>query len=133
MPHAERKYKILVIDDILDNCLLVQDILARSICQVEITQSPNEGLRQIMVYKPDLVLLDLDMPELNGYDMLSQIRKMEGTRRQAVMMFTSHNDKETVTHILDLGVSGYLVKPFKAYELIQKLEGFFQHSLFHSF
>ena len=122
--------KVLVIDDTPINNQMVCDILAGSICQVSTCTDPHEGLRQIMVNHPDVVLLDLDIPELSGLAILHQIRGMEHTRDQKVIMFTAHSDPETVGAILELKVSDYLVKPFKAIDLIRKLNHLFERDIF---
>ena len=122
--------KVLVIDDTPMNNQMVRDILEGSVCQVTTCTDPHEGLRQIMVNRPDVVLLDLDIPELSGRAILHQIRSMKHTRDQKVIMFTAHSDLETVGAIMELKVSDYLVKPFKAIDLIRKLNHLFERNIF---
>lgn len=122
--------KILLIDDNELNKNLVSDILEGSICQLTYCIDPREGLRSLMVRQPDLLLLDLDMPDINGIDILKQIRSMSSTRKLPVFMFTGHSAREIVDQILDLGVTDYIIKPFEAIDLISKLNKFFGQNIF---
>lgn len=122
--------KILLIDDSLLNMTLVSDILEGSICDLSHCIDPHEGLRALMVNPPDLLLLDLDMPEINGLQVLKQIRSMSSTYRLPVFMFTAHSDTETVQEVMEVGVADYLVKPFEASALINKLSRFFGEDIF---
>ena len=121
---------ILVIDDQELNFELVKDILEDSICMLEHCADPREGLRTLMFSRPDLILLDVDMPEMNGYEVLKQIRSMQGTYKLPVIMFTANADREMVEKLLSLGVHDYIVKPFEAKDLILKLSRFFKRGLF---
>ena len=122
--------KILLIDDNVLNKELVSDILEGSICQLMHCIDPRAGLRELMIHKPDLILLDLDMPEVNGLEVLKQIRSMRGTQNLPVFMFTGHSAREIVDQILKLGVSDYIIKPFEALDLITKLNRFFGRNIF---
>lgn len=122
--------QILLIDDNDLNRDLVADILEGSICHLEHTSNPREGLRRLMFRKPDLLMLDLDMPEVSGLEILKQIRSMASTRRLPVFMFTGHSSREIVEEILELGVNDYVVKPFEAPDLVQKLNQFFGRNIY---
>ncbi len=122
--------KILLIDDTLLNRDLVSDILDGSICDLSYCSDPHEGLRTLMLSQPDLLLLDVDMPEINGIELLKQIRSMSRTYKLPVFMFTAHSSREVVQQTMDLGVTDYLVKPFEATDLINKLNKHFGEDLF---
>jgi DNA-binding response OmpR family regulator len=130
MNWKKQRPSVFVIDDQPMNSQMVADILMGSICDLKCFSDPHEGLREIMVAKPDLVLLDLDMPGLSGMEILQQLRHMRSTQHQQVIMFTAHSDPDTVKAILDMKVSDYLIKPFKAGDLIRKLTQVLGRDLF---
>ena len=132
MSWNNQNISVVVIDDTQINGQMVKDILKGSICNVKYFSDPHDGLRELMIFKPDVVLLDLDMPELNGVEILTQLRKMDSTTHQRVIMFTAHADLETVEMILKMKVEDYLVKPFKAVDLIRKLNHMFDRDIFQN-
>ena len=71
---------------------------------------------------PDLILLDLDMPEMNGLEFLSYVRSSEKFSSIPVIRATGRKEKEVVSECIGAGASDYIVKPFERQALISKIE-----------
>jgi len=120
--------KVLIVDDI--DALRKQAIYSLAIIypNAVFLEAENgfEALDSVIKHKPDLVLLDIDMPKLNGIDVLKRIRRSRDKKisKLPIIMFTGNVDKDTVDEILNLGISGYLVKPFEIDALLEKVDKF---------
>jgi CheY-like chemotaxis protein len=111
--------KILIIDDDQVNVQLVRSRLEQNGYDVVSALDGAVGLEMVKVEKPDLVILDVEMPRMNGYTFMTELRKRGGNDLPPVIVLTAH---ETMQPIFTLkGVRGYLVKPLKIDELLQKI------------
>ena len=81
-------------------------------CQVVEATNGQEGLKAALQENPNLILLDLTMPEMDGFEMLTQLRQNEACAKTPVIMLTAESSAESVAKVDNLGVSGYIVKPF---------------------
>ena len=80
------------------------------------------GITMVHREKPDLILLDVEMPVLDGFHTLESIRKMETAIDVPVIFVTGRHDRFTVFHSVQLGVDGYIVKPFEKNALLKKID-----------
>jgi len=111
--------RILVVDDDDDIRGLVRKLLERT--GAEIREAPNgrEGLREFHVWRPDLVVLDVSMPELDGWNVLERIRDMSDV---PVLMLTARGDELERVRGLQAGADDYVVKPFGKQELVARVQ-----------
>ncbi|MFC1699231.1 HD domain-containing phosphohydrolase [Candidatus Omnitrophota bacterium] len=107
-----KKDRILVIDDELVICTLLSDVLKDRGYDVEYCQSPTEGLKLIAGGKFDVVIMDLKMPEIEGTELLREI-KLKEDPDAVVIVITGHGTLESAQHALRLGAYDYITKPFK--------------------
>jgi DNA-binding response OmpR family regulator/c-di-GMP-binding flagellar brake protein YcgR len=117
----ERRRKILAVDDQADSRLLVSRQLERAGFAVETANDGAEGLEKVDMFQPDLVLLDIMMPKMNGFEMCRRLRANSRTADLPVMMLTGRTSSEFVKRALDLKVSGYIVKPFNPGDVIDRI------------
>ncbi|PKL80455.1 MAG: hypothetical protein CVV27_00360 [Candidatus Melainabacteria bacterium HGW-Melainabacteria-1] len=110
-----------MIDDDQTFCQMVTDILATTPCQVTATTDYREGLRLAMTHPPDLILLDIHMPEVSGLDLIKQFRNMQSTRHVPVMMVTGDDRVDSVATARQFNAVGYILKPFKPLYLIERI------------
>ncbi len=108
-PHAT--HLILAIDDDDMVRLMLQDILQREGFDVVCASSGRQGLEFCTSRKPDLVLLDVMLPDLNGFDCLEAIRQMPGNAILPIVMLTGVDDLESVTRAFELGATDFIAKP----------------------
>lgn len=129
---AKRKKIILVIDDNEDIRNLLRLILENAGCTVLTAVDGADGLSQIRTATPDLILLDVLMPNMDGFEFLSQIRKDKDTKIKLIpiLMLTAKSSVEDIDMAIDLGVTSYIVKPFRPEKLVQKVMSIFEGESF---
>ena len=121
-----RKARILVVDDERENVELVSRFLTRQGFQIEIAYNGREALERIYRSVPDLILLDITMPVMDGLTLCQQLR-MDVTMRSVPIVFLSaRNTLEDRLKGLRTGVDDYIGKPFDLEELEARLEGVLQ-------
>lgn len=112
--------KILVIDDLEDNLTLAKVILSDVGAVVTTISDPYEGINQALVNDFDIILMDIQMPIMNGYEVTKKIRQ-EG-KTLPIVALTAHAMKEERMRALNFGFSGFLPKPINTNELIQTIK-----------
>ena len=109
-----KREKILVVDDAEETVWLLNKILTEAGYEVSIARNGREGLRQAHTFQPDLILLDIIMPDMDGWTMLHHLREFSDV---PVIMLTALGAEEEKVHGLDLGADDYLTKPYGIEEL----------------
>lgn len=112
--------RILVVDDTPDNCLLIQAILQDEGYQVELADSGKEALRIIEQSPPDLVLLDVMMPGMDGYEVTRRIRANASLPFMPILLTTAY-DQPSVAQGLDTGADDFIRKPVHFDELLARV------------
>ncbi len=102
--------KILVVDDEPEVRKLMEHFLTGKGYNVRIAENGRVGLATLDAFKPDLVLLDMHMPEMDGAEALREIARRAPAL--PVIMVTVNEDVETTSHLLQLGAADYVPKPF---------------------
>ncbi|MFX0100675.1 MAG: response regulator [Candidatus Hodarchaeota archaeon] len=117
------KFMLMVVDDNTDTRNLAKKILEYEGFQVILASNGEEALQKISVSDVDLVLLDVRMPHLNGFEVCSLIKNMEGKEKIPLVIFFTvmslNADKEKGDAV---GGDGFLIKPFTALELISYIK-----------
>jgi len=113
--------KILSVDDSRTIRLIVGRALRPYDCVLCEAANGEEGLAAAAREKPDLILLDVTMPVMDGVTMLTKLKEDPALKTIPVIMLTAESGRDNVIHIARLGVRDYLVKPFKEEQLIEKL------------
>src|SRR5260370_25780283 len=111
--------RVLVIDDDDDIRGLVVTLLQRAGVTVHAAPNGREGLREFHSWRPDLVVLDVSMPELDGWNVLDRIRDMSAV---PVLMLTARGDELERVRGLQAGADDYVVKPFGKQELVARIQ-----------
>ena len=112
--------KILVIDDDQLNVQLVKSRLEASHYEVITAYDGEEGLMKVQTEGPDLIILDVQMPKMNGYTFMIELKKSEINNKTPVIVLTAHEEMQPIFTLK--GVRGYLVKPIKFEQLFEKME-----------
>jgi DNA-binding response OmpR family regulator len=111
--------RLLVVDDDDDIRVLVATLLERTGATVHQAADGREGLREFHAWRPDLVVLDINMPELDGWQVLDRIRDMSDV---PVLMLTARGNELERVRGLQAGADDYLVKPFGKQELVARVQ-----------
>ena len=109
--------KILVIDDEPELLMLMMEMLTDEGCHALSAANGPDGIRLNEQENPDLIILDLRMPEMDGIETLRQIRKKDD--KVKVVILTGYGSPDTIRDAADLNVSEYLSKPFENDQLVR--------------
>lgn len=115
---SNNKYKVLVIEDEANICNLLDTILTTNGYQVVMEGTCNDGIMMMRSYVPDLVILDLGLPDKDGLEFIKAIRQSDTTPILVVSARSNENDKVLA---LDLGANDYITKPFGNAELLARV------------
>lgn len=115
-----RKIKILLVDDDLKNSMLLKRFIEAEGYDVTYAGNGRVGLELYAESHPDLILLDINMPEMDGFDMAETIRKTD--KRVIIFFLTDRTDKVDRLHGFSLKGNDYIPKPFYPEELIAKIK-----------
>lgn len=115
---------LLVVDDEAANRDFLEHVLIREIPQARIVQARNghQALEEIGKEIPDIILLDLAMPELDGYGVLDQLQQKDETRYVPVIVLTSYGLQDTALDTIAAGADDFIAKPFRGMEVFTRVQ-----------
>jgi CheY-like chemotaxis protein len=113
--------KILIVDDEPDYITTIQCRLEWSHYDVITASDGQEGLEKVMKERPDLVLLDTNMPVMNGHEVLERLKQHEELKNIPVIMVTALCEAQDVAKASSYGVADYVAKPFDFSDLVEKI------------
>lgn len=116
------KKKILIIDDTELMVQMIADILAGEGYDVVSANNGTDGIRMVMTHKPDLVLLDVIMPGLDGFEVCRLLREDESNNLLPIIMLTAQGNEDDKLTGLELGADDYITKPFNPRELVSRVK-----------
>lgn len=116
------KKKILAVDDESDVLLIIKTALMSEGYAVRTASNGADALALVGEMNPDLIILDMMMPEMSGFDVLEKLRSQDGTDMIPVIMVTGVSDKGMIRRAIDSGIDYYIVKPFEFHDLISKVK-----------
>lgn len=116
------KTKILVVDDEPNIVQTLQDRLEMNDYVVVTAGNGKEGLETALREGPDVILLDVIMPIMDGHEMLEALRKQPEGQDISVIMLTARSQTQDIVRANTCGISDYVVKPFDLSELLEKIE-----------
>ena len=114
-------YRILVVDDIRDNVTMLAAHLEAKGYATLAAYSGVEALGISVREKPDLVMLDINMPQLSGLDVCAQLKEHPETKMIPVILVTAHSDTEDIVHGFEVGADDYLIKPYNHLEMLARI------------
>jgi DNA-binding response OmpR family regulator len=114
-------YKILIVDDIPDNIKVLQTILHHKNYELHSAYSGKDAIMQCTVNSYDLILLDVMMPEMNGYEVCEYLKSKDKTKDIPIIFLTARVDEESIINGFEVGAQDYVTKPFNAEELIARV------------
>ena len=114
--------KILIVDDSSTVLLMERTLLSRNNYEVIAARDGQEGVEKALAEKPDLILMDVVMPRMNGFDALRRLRSYQSTQHIPVIMVTTRGELQSVESGYENGCNDYVTKPFGALELLVKVK-----------
>ncbi len=117
--HAKQKpLEILVVDDSVSIRTVVARLMQRQGWQVRTAKDGVEAIERLHIHKPDLIILDVEMPRMNGYEFMSSLRSQDAFKDTPVIMLTSRASKKHREKAEALGVNGFMTKPYSDEEFV---------------
>ena len=117
----DSNFKILIVDDLPKNLMVLGNILLKEKFQIAYAKNGKEALAQAFETDFDLILLDIMMPEMDGFEVCSILRDDERTAKTPIIFLTAKNDTESIIKGFEVGAQDYLTKPFNTNELLARV------------
>ncbi|HUN15919.1 MAG TPA: response regulator [Saprospiraceae bacterium] len=115
--------KILIVDDDPYILMSLDFLMKKNKFEVFVARNGNEALEQIKTNQPDLILLDIMMPDVDGYEICIKV-KSDNKTKDIIIVFMSAKTRDTdIQKGLDLGAALYITKPFSTRDLLEKVIG----------
>ena len=114
-------YKILIVDDVMSNVLLLKILLSNEKFQVCTANCGNACIEQARSQHPDLILLDVMMPDMSGFDTAVIMKKDPDLKDIPIIFLTALNTPQDLVHGFQVGASDFLTKPFNKEELVMRV------------
>jgi two-component system, OmpR family, alkaline phosphatase synthesis response regulator PhoP len=121
------KNKILIADDNQANRELLEAYLAATDCVTEIAIDGQDTLAKVKSFQPDLILLDVMMPKLNGFEVCQKLRNDPATKRIMILMVTALNEAGDIERAVKAGTDDFVSKPVNKTELLKRVQFMLKH------
>ncbi len=125
----KKDYNILVVDDSTTNVVLLEAIFYDRGYKIDTALNAIEAFSIIDKEIPDLILLDLLMPKVSGFDFLKKLRSSKHTKDTPVIVVTASTDDENVDRIMRLGAVDYIKKPIDLKYIVDKVESVLEQNI----
>lgn len=123
------KARILVVDDVVSSRMLMNELLTRAGFEIFEAEDGAQALLSAQEYHPDLIIMDLRMPVMDGYQAITKLKKGPGTKDIPVIALTAFAEKGERLKTTEYGFNGYLAKPVNVRELFTELSGHLKHKI----
>jgi len=128
MMPADNKGTILYVEDNVDNRTLVRRVLLSEDYTMIEAVNAAEALKVLETTKPDLILMDINMPDMDGYTLTSKIKTTPGFERVPILALTANVMRGDKEKTLEAGCDGYIQKPLDIDQLVREVERFLARS-----
>ncbi|NJN87403.1 MAG: response regulator [Leptolyngbyaceae cyanobacterium SL_7_1] len=120
---ASLPFRILVVDDLTDNLFLLQTVLEAEGYEVDTADNGRSAIEKVESSPPDLILMDVMMPGMNGYEATQRIRQNQAIPFIPILLVTAHEEAEAIQG-LALGANDFIRKPIEFDKLLSRIEAF---------
>lgn len=122
MNETQAQHRILIADDNQPNCELLEAYLDSIPCEIDFAEDGQQTLDKVEAFKPDLILLDVMMPKLSGFEVCQQIKTNPVTKNIMILMVTALNELGDIERAIEAGTNDFLSKPVNKVELIKRVQ-----------
>ncbi|HUY93555.1 MAG TPA: response regulator [Pirellulales bacterium] len=119
---SPEKSRILIADDNPTNVELLEVYLADVDCEIAIAVDGHDTLEKVKSFRPDLILLDIMMPKLSGFEVCKQLKGDSATKGIMILMVTALNELGDIERAVNAGTDDFLSKPVNKLELLKRVE-----------
>ena len=117
-----RRNRVLIVDDNQANCELLEAYLASIDCELDVAMDGRQALEKARSFQPDLILLDVMMPKLSGFEVCQKIKQDKDLKKIMILMVTALNELGDIERAIDAGTNDFLSKPVQKLELLKRVE-----------
>lgn len=118
----EVQSKVLIVEDSEANIMIMTSFLQMEGYDIEVARDGEEALEKVTSFRPDLILLDLQLPKKNGYEVTEQLKSDPEKRMIPIVIVTALNEMNDKIKGIELGADDYLMKPFNKFELLARVK-----------
>ena len=122
----DKKHRILIVDDNAANRELLEAHLLGLDCELDFAEDGEQTLERVAAAQPDLILLDVMMPRLSGFEVCKQLKGNPETSNIMVLMVTALNELGDIERAVEAGTNDFLSKPVSRVELLKRVENMLQ-------
>ena len=122
MENESKTSRILIADDNPANCELLEAYLSELDCDIAIAEDGQEALDKVASFKPDLILLDVMMPKLSGFEVCQKIKSDSDLKKIMILMVTALNELGDIERAVEAGTNDFLSKPVNRITLLKRVE-----------
>ncbi len=119
--------KVLIVEDNEDNRELVVKVLRNKGYEMVEAADGEEALEKAVAERPDLILLDISLPKLDGYEVAKRLKSMEEFQEIPIIAFTAHAMKGDRERAIECGCEGYITKPINIHELPDLIKSYLKN------
>jgi two-component system sensor histidine kinase/response regulator len=119
---GSKQYQVLIVDDIPANLNFVSDVLFQEGLEITVATNGSDALEIANLKIPDLILLDISMPQMDGYEVCTKLKANEVTEKIPVIFLTAKIESEDIIKGFEVGAVDYVGKPFNAMELVSRVK-----------
>lgn len=113
--------RVLVVEDRPEDRMLLVDFLTSQDCRVYVAEDGNDGYRKAQLVQPDIILMDVNMPDMDGFAATRKLKADDATKHIPVIFVTSKNQKAEMAWGQMLGAKGYVTKPYSPEQILAQL------------
>ena len=114
--------KVLIVDDEENIVISIEFLIRQAGYALEIARDGEEAMEKVLAFRPDLILLDVMMPKINGFEVCRRVREHAELDNTKIIMLTAKGREVEVTKGLALGANSYIIKPFSTKELMAEVK-----------
>lgn len=127
---AERPPRILIADDNPQGVELLEAYLAETDYEMQTAADGEETLRKVKTFQPDLILLDIMMPKISGFEVCKRVRRDPATADIVVLMITALDQHSDIDRAVEAGTNDFITKPINKTELLLRVKSALQSRLY---
>jgi len=117
-----KNFIILVVDDVTENLQVLINILKKDQYKINFANSGKQAITRVKSVKPDLILLDLMMPDMDGFDVCEYLKSDEKYQDIPIIFLTASHEEKHILKAFEMGAVDYVTKPFKSQELLARVK-----------
>lgn len=119
-----RRKKILLVDDSMTALMLNRMLLSKCGCDIVTARDGREAVEAALAERPDLIIMDIVMPQMNGFEACKRLRASPATRDIPILLVTTRGEAESIATGFASGCTDYVTKPVNSVELLSKIKAY---------